>query len=282
MICLIKSKNRIIVGAVVVTYNPDLGRFRRMISALEEEEVKRIVVVDNGSKNINKIEKIVGKNRIIKLENNQGIAKGMNIGIRDIRSVYNDLDWILTLDQDTILKNGSIMELFREYDRLPEKFRSKVGILAMSPKEKDNDKYTYGLEESSKFVKKLFAQTSGNLIKAQIFDKIRFRDDFFIDHVDHEFDINLRKRGFLIIEYDRKTLDHSLGKEIKSGAKKINYYNEKRLYYYTRNSTYLITRYESFPIIMYVLGILSMYSRFLRVKKIAGVKMGLFVFFSIF
>ena len=73
-------------------------------------------------------------------------------------------------------------------------------------------------------------------------------------------------------------MDHSLGKEIKSGAKKINYYNEKRLYYYTRNSTYLITRYESFPIIMYVLGILSMYSRFLRVKKIAGVKMGLFVF----
>ena len=265
------------VVAVVVTYNPDLKRLAQVVHSLEIE-VKDIVIVDNGSGNIANIEKIAGGKTIIKMGKNKGIAEGMNKGIARVLLQHRSVEWILTLDQDTILRKGAISEIFRKFETLPKSIRNKTGILAMSPKEKDRDMYTYPVLENNNFVRKLFAQTSGNLVRAKIFESVRFRDDFFIDQVDHEFDMIVRSKGFLIIEYDKKTLDHSLGKKEKVGNKEIDYYNERRLYYYTRNSTYLITHYKGFPLGMYVLGILSMYSRFLRVNRTRGLLVGLYVF----
>lgn len=80
----------------------------------------------------------------------------------------------------------------------------------------------------------------------------------------------------------KKTLNHSLGKRVKVGNKEIDYYNELRLYYFTRNSTYLITHYKGFPLVRYILGILSRYSRFLRVNRMRGLARGFSVFLSSF
>ena len=267
------------IAAVVVTYNPDLKRFERVVHSLKKE-VKYIVIVDNGSKNIANIEEIAGRKIIIRMNINKGIAEGLNAGIKKALSQHKSIGWILTLDQDTIIKKGAIASIFEEFETLQNSIKDRTGILAMSPKEKDEDMYTYPVPSNSNFVRKLFAQTSGNLVRARIFASIRFRDDFFIDQVDHEFDMRVRSNEFLIMEYDKKMLDHSLGKKENVGKKKIDYYNERRLYYYTRNSTYLITHYEGFPLGMYVLGILSMYSRFLRVNGAKGLFVCLYVFLN--
>lgn len=202
------------VAVVVVTYNPDLKRLKLVIHSLSKE-VKKIVVVDNGSKNIIEIEKIAGRKTVIRMGKNKDIAEGLNTGIGRILSQHKEVRWVLTLDQDTILGKGSVSEVFREFGRLPESIKSRTGILAMSPKEKDRDMYTYPIPENINFVRKLFAQTSGNLVRAEIFSSLRFRNDFFIDQVDHEFDMNVRNMGFLIIEYDKKNFESFSGKEGK-------------------------------------------------------------------
>jgi rhamnosyltransferase len=271
------------IAAVIVTYNPDLARLKKVIGSVLSQ-VDFVVAVDNGSKNINEVKKIVAASgvELIKLGHNFGIAVALNRGIRRALSKSKDLDWILTLDHDTIVHSRAIATIMSRYRLLSADTKERIGILALSHKHHDSDPYTERLAENPKFLTKIFAQTSGNLIRKSVFKFASFREDFFIDQVDHEFDLQLLKKGLSIIEYDDALLDHSYGEREKSGTKGIDYYNERRLYYYTRNGTYLTRNYDGFPWSMYIVGIMTMYSRFLRVNGISGVPRGVSIFFRSF
>jgi rhamnosyltransferase len=265
-----RYKNYSIV-TVIVTFNPNINRFIKVLDAASKQ-TQKIIIVDNASKNIKEIKKVLLNNaKIIELSENLGLSAALNIGIKNAIEAF-DPDWILTLDDDTILYKNAIKKVLNEYNLLSITYKEKIGVLALSPN-KVNKLHINQVINNSRFVYKEFVQTSGNLIKTTILKSIKFRTDFFIDQIDFEFDINIRKAGFYILEYCHKLLKHKYGRYVKIRllykTKLINYYNETRLFYITRNSTFLLLYYNhKFPIKLYILQLLTVYYRFLEVNGI--------------
>ena len=95
----------------------------------------------------------------------------------------------------------------------------------------------------------LYTLTSGNLLNLSAYESIgRFCDDFFIDHVDHDFCIRLNNAGYQVIELPKIHLNHKLGysEKVKVGPWTLRTYGTNapiRLYYYTRNGIYVSRKY---------------------------------------
>jgi GT2 family glycosyltransferase len=73
-----------------------------------------------------------------------------------------------------------------------------------------------------RFEEKLVVITSGNLLKVSAFERIGgFREDLFIDSVDFDFCLRLKKSGYRIMRCNQAILYHSLGerKEIQFRTK---------------------------------------------------------------
>ena len=78
--------------------------------------------------------------------------------------------------------------------------------------------------------------TSGNLVRAEVFINLQFREEFFMDQVDFDFDYEVRKLGYRIILADGYLIDHRLATRVG----KLLYEPQFRMYYIIRNSTVLL------------------------------------------
>ncbi|MGC8483825.1 MAG: glycosyltransferase [Thermodesulfobium sp.] len=86
------------VGGLIVTFNPEIELFKKVLESVIPQ-VSILIVVDNGSCNVNDIEKLnsIFVFRIIKNNQNQGIAKALNRGVSELQKVPG-LEWIIFLD----------------------------------------------------------------------------------------------------------------------------------------------------------------------------------------
>lgn len=195
-------------------------------------QVNRIIIVDNNSKNIHEIKRLIESyKKIFLLENrkNLGIGYALNKAIRQI-TLEDSPDWILTLDQDTIIMQNAINRVLREYEKLGSP--NKVGILVLSQFSTDGPPF-----------KELdYAMTSGSLVKTEIYKKIKYREGFFLDQIDFDFSYEVRRIGYRILSYNLKHLiEHHLGSNILRGKIVIKSYEPNYRYYYiVRNSTILL------------------------------------------
>ena len=216
------------VTAVVVTYFPDIEKFEEVILNLIEN-CERIIIVDNASSNFEEFANVNATK--VRFKQNLGIAKALNEGCK-IALEQGNPNWILTLDQDSILKKNAIRDVLDAYSKLDARTKSQVGIIALGT----NDGTDRDFEAAE------FEITSGNLVKASLLRNrsVSFREQFFIDQVDFDFDIQVRKLGFTILKYQKKCIDHRAGVTVKIGESTIDYENSQRLYYLARNSTALL------------------------------------------
>jgi len=269
------------VIAIIVSYNPKIRRFKKVIESVSKQ-VRKIIIVDNNSLNINKLHLLLKdlaishKLKLIELNKNKGLAKALNIGMKEVTHA----SFILTLDQDTVLQDEAVEYLLHEYEKLPKHIRSKVAILHAkyeSAGKRRIDKIVYNhillnrkeLKRNKKYFVNLYPMNfviqSGMLIKQSIAKKFKFKTSFFIDQIDREYCARLTSKGYLILESRKKLADHSLGIAAKIKGKVIRYENESRLYYFSRNSAYLLKKRE-LPILEYSLGIINLYRKFLLAK----------------
>jgi len=269
------------VVAIIVSYNPKIRRFKKVIESVSKQ-VRKIIIVDNNSLNINKprllIKDLAISHRpiLIRLNKNKGLAKALNVGINEATHA----SFILTLDQDTVLRDRAVEYLLYEYEKLPEHIRSKVAILHAKYEnvgKRKIDKIIYNrlllnrkeLKRNKKYFVNLYPMNfviqSGMLIKQSIAKRFKFKTSFFIDQIDREYCARLTSKGYLILESRKKLADHALGIAAKIKGKVIRYENESRLYYFSRNSAYLLKKRE-LPILEYSLDIINLYRKFLLAK----------------
>ena len=230
------------IAAGIVLYNPDLIRLKQNIESIYHQ-VGMIILVDNGSDNIDKIEEIYGNTNgifIIKNEVNLGIAAALNqiIGKCDIEGI----EWVLTLDQDSI----SPMNLIEEYS----KHITKSRIAIITPNIKDINSNKMALNNNiNKYEYVEECITSASLTNVQICKEIGYFDDrMFIDYVDFDYCTRVRLNDYKILKVNTATLIHEVGtlKEIYLFKKKIEVYNHApiRKYYYCRNIIYYCNKYK--------------------------------------
>lgn len=239
------------VAAIIVSYNPDnnlLDRINLLIN-----QVERIIIVDNGSesekkKNIKLIRDIdKEKIEIIFNEENLGIATALNIGVRS--ALKQGYKWILTMDQDSKVSKNMVEKMLEVYNGIDEKERKD--ILSIFPN--FVDERVQSIEENSDIDTYEYVDadiTSGNLLRAEVFDKVGFFDDsLFIDLVDTDFCMRLNEKNIKMIKVRDAILYHSLGESqsVKSIFGKFNTSNHSALrrYYMTRNRFYTWEKYKA-------------------------------------
>jgi rhamnosyltransferase len=121
--------------------------------------------------------------------------------------------------------------------------------------------------------------TSGNLLNLDAVASIGpFEEKLFIDCVDMDYCLRLRRAGFRIIRDHSVGLQHSLGdfRTGKVGSIRIGYsnHNAGRRYYITRNKIYLLKKYFRFDPRLGWLVIRSMAGDTLRILLFEHNKFG--------
>jgi rhamnosyltransferase len=237
------------LASVMVSYNGSENIEKTAYALINQ--VDSIIIVDNGSgPETKKILCALGKaSKIMIIHNNRnmGVAHALNHGISLAKA--SGFDWVLTMDQDSVADENMIRELFEG----AEKFAGDDRTVSLSPKVvyesrlscPDKSKVDRTKE---RFEEKLVVITSGNLLKVSAFERIGgFREDLFIDSVDFDFCLRLKKSGYRIMRCNQAILYHSLGerKEIRFFGTKLFFpcHAPHRKYYIVRNHIYILRNY---------------------------------------
>lgn len=220
----------------VVTYNPDDITWANIENI--SNQVGRIVVVDNSddvvSKNVAK-KACEKKCEYISNGGNKGLAYALNQGYYYAKK--NNYKLYMTLDQDSECAPQMIENL----------------VLCLNNNEKRTSVGPCWNDEGiSKDEEVKYLITSGNITPTVLIDEIGgFDEDFFIDSVDMDFSLSLRKIGCKLYKVKNAILNHKIGEIEKSYIFKIPYlsHSPRRMYYIYRNHILLRKKYfKDFPI----------------------------------
>ncbi len=200
------------ICAVIVTYHPDstlVDRVERLA-----KQVAQTVIVDNGSSEacVEQLRRLANQLGIHLILNprNEGIARALNMGAR--WAIERGYLWILTLDQDTTVLPEMVHSLGQIARRCP--FHERLAVVGSNYIQKENGKIALNLTGSGDFAaaETKTALTSGSLVSLDVYRSIGgFREDFFIDCVDHEYCLRARAHGFRIIVSSRPMMEHGIG-----------------------------------------------------------------------
>jgi rhamnosyltransferase len=239
-------------AAIVVTYRPD-------VSALEgvralARQVEHIVVADNGSgkESSSFFDGLPGKDAIVlQLAGNLGVAAAHNAGITRARAL--GASHVLLLDQDSVPAPDMVPTLLEAEARLlaqgvkvaavgPVYYDQRVGkawpfyrLSALGMK----GQHCAGAET----VPCDFLISSGSLIRLAVLDEIGgMNDGYFLEHVDTEWALRAKSRGFALFGVCGAKMLHSLGDDAVSvplTGRRVQLYQPYRGYYLFRNAVLL-------------------------------------------
>lgn len=237
------------ICAVMVTYNPDSSLEQNIRALLPH--VDKLIIVDNGSELPIRahIDTIASSCQIEVIWNKQnlGLATALNIGVRSALGSGNYF-WIVTFDQDSQVSSGFRDAMLEAYTACP--YRDRVGIIGPHHVLFHESASTDNLKGVAKslFCEATWVMQSGTFVSADIFHKIGFFDDsFFIDYVDIDFCLRLRKCGLRIIQARQAVVHHRLGDPsrhtIFGKTTTVYVHSELRRYYAARNRLRIYKRY---------------------------------------
>ncbi len=237
------------VRAVIVTFNPDLARLTQVVESLRSQ-VQCVLIVDNGSANVDAISSLCDERTdvdFLGLGDNRGIGAALNIGVQ--RSLRANPEWILTMDQDTVVFEEGVESILASFDSLTPQYRDRVGILAMRAQPQPSSIWITRYADQLLVINRLEAFeerrgviTSGNLIRADVARRTSFDERLFVDQVDFEFCSAVRRLGYHVLIHSQISMDHVLGGRYHDTDKEHPYENAQRVYYIARNSTFLVLR----------------------------------------
>jgi rhamnosyltransferase len=195
------------ICAVVVAYFPDEGFEGRLQTILPQ--VARLLVVDNTPEAISLSPKLIAawgeRLRCIANHANRGVAAALNQGLE--YALRQGCPWVLTFDQDTQCHSNMVAVLGSIYNDCNPK-PAVIGSNYFDPR---NNKPKVPAE-GDKCLEQKTVITSGSLVNAKMARMIgNFREDYFIDQVDHEFCLRLRTQGCRVVISREPLMTHSVG-----------------------------------------------------------------------
>lgn len=226
------------LAGVVVLYNPDQKVINNINSYIDELDA--LYLVDNSSAD-NSTLFMNEKVEYIPLQKNTGIAHALNVGAK--KAIDHNFHYLLTMDQDSMFEKDALKNMKSIIDADDEK--DQVGIYSPFHKTAISEPVPEEL-----FTSPLVVMTSGNIINLDIYKCVEgFKEWMFIDCVDFEYGLNVRKHGYTIKQINTVFLDHELGDyEIKHVFNKkifCDNHSALRRYYIVRNSFYLYDMYHN-------------------------------------
>jgi rhamnosyltransferase len=246
------------VGAVIVTYRPDGATLARAIEAIAPQ-VDRVFVMDNGEGDPSGPgeDRVPPNASIRRMGHNRGIAAAQNAGIEAVRE--SGAAYVLLLDHDTICAPDMVARLVAAIRRLEAEGIpiSAVGPqYGMVPGEPLSGFVRFGrfgfqrrwsAPDGEDVVEADFLISSGSLLPLAALDRIGGMDEtLFIDHVDTEWFLRARDRGFRCFGVLSAEMEHALGEGSRrfwlGRWRRVPDHRPFRYYYIVRNSLLLYRR----------------------------------------
>jgi len=229
------SPTKLNIFVAIVTYNPD-SRLSESLTVIKNI-FSNIVIIDNNS-----LSDVLISDKDIHLVKNSvnlGIAQALNIAAE--YAISQGARWLLMLDQDSI-PSPDILSIYSSvYSSYPDKEKiAQIGV-SFAPG-KNIKRHWYNVSTLI---------TSGTILSLEVYKIVgRFRSDFFIDSVDFEYSLRIRKKGFVNLLSPEVAIDHRLG-----SVKRINCFlfnikstnhSPQRRYYMARNNILISLEYFYF------------------------------------
>ena len=244
--------------AIVVTYRPDITALLKLLGQLNKET--DFLVIDNCSPDIGRLaESIIVYERcqdLIRLDENEGLAKALNIGIS--WTIENNCDYVFLFDQDSSLCDLFVSRMIGAYHDANK--QSKHGIAAVGPRIINTQTMRqtpfklfnrfmlrsdrFFADTKSHFIAD-FLITSGTMLILKHIEEIGcMKESYFIDNVDLEWCFRAKSKGFDLMGTDDALLYHAIGERsisplVRAGI--MAQHNPARTYYSSRNRTHLYT-----------------------------------------
>jgi rhamnosyltransferase len=223
------------IVAVVVLYNPNKKVYDNILKY--KGLVNRLILVDNSLTNNKYLFKNIDFVDYIPLYNNYGIAYALNLGIKNSTEKY-----ILTMDQDSAI-SANLINSYLKFLNVND--NNGIGALTCQ----------YNTDRNPAVAKKGYVKVrqsmqSGTLFKRSTFDKIGYFDDkLFIDVVDLEFFLRMKRSELSLVRINAAVLNHHPAetkvKKILFLKLKYGQSSEVRNYYKARNLFWVAKRYNS-------------------------------------
>ncbi|WP_281322673.1 rhamnosyltransferase [Flavobacterium aestivum] len=250
------------IYCVIVCYNPDVDNLFRICQALLFSKTNVVLVDNTIDCYIKDLSEDLGVD-LINLNENYGIAKAQNIGIR--YAIDRDAEILVFFDQDSEIDNYFISNLTSPlirnqpmvvspvfYDkehgfRFPSYKLNSFGLLKEIEFPDNDEIYTADVIISS-----------GSLASKEVFDIVGFmNEDYFIDFVDTEWSLRCHSKGVPILVNPKAKMTHTIGdRSINLHFIRLFIHSPLRSYYKVRNS-FLFMRNVDVPFLMGLKEIVS-------------------------
>lgn len=250
------------VGIVLVNYNGELFQ-EECLKSIRSSTYKNyeIIIVDNGStdKSISKVKKVFNNLIILETGENNGVAKGNNIGIK--KAIEIGCEYILLLNNDTEIEKDMISNMVKKVNKdvmvtckmyyynqsdvlwcAGGKIHWNKGITShFGENQKD-----IGQLDVSRFVE--YTPTCCLLIHKDIFKKVGFMDEkYFMYYDDTDFIARCSKKNIKVWYEASAKLWHKVSSSSGGCESKISVYylNRNRLYFINKfcNNKFIPTSY---------------------------------------
>lgn len=233
------------VAAVVVLYFPDQDVYDNIMSY--HDQVDLVILVDNSDTPATTlVQAFSGNSKVISIRNgtNLGIAAALNQGAREAQA--HGCSFLLTMDQDSHAFPGMVdtlkgLFLTHAIDRLAIASPFHLTSIGTAP-----------ASTAPSYEELDSVWTSGNLLSLEVFESAGpFEEQLFIDFVDHEYCLRLKRLGYRVVQSNTAVLYHAIGNNLRSinlFSKPIVISNHSplRRYYIMRNRLWVAARYPEF------------------------------------
>lgn len=229
-------------AGVVVAYNPIEDEIVKNIKSYIKY-IDKLYIVDNSENDnsfmFNQLEKV---EYIANMEN-LGIASALNNAAQ--KAISEGYKWLLTMDQDSRFDNDAINDM-KAYIEFSSKTKERLGIVSpfhLTPRSEDIINYNI-------ISYPIVVMTSGNMVNLDAYTDINgFIDWYFIDCVDFDFCLSMRKKGYEIAQINSAILNHQLGetqkKKFLGKTLFVDNHNYIRRYYMIRNRMFFLDRFKN-------------------------------------
>lgn len=250
------------VCAVIVTYNPNIDDFSKLLEALLPQVAYAVVVDNSSSFDITSvIARWSDQNvELLQMRENVGIAAAQNAGIE--RALKLGADFVLLSDQDSVPSSSMVAELlaavtFAHADSVappvaavgPATVDSRTGQVSFFVIECAGIprmwKPPADIKKHPPRIEVVFLIASGTLIPIEVIKRIgAMRSNYFIDHVDTEWCFRAKAAGYRLLGVPASRLEHKLGDAVKRvwffGSRQVMYHSPLRDYYMFRNTLQML------------------------------------------
>lgn len=217
-------KRELSIASVTVSRNPG-GMLSEHMEALlhQTRPLNEIIVIDNASTDgtVDTLRRCYPRVTLLPLHTNTGVGGAYATSLT--YAVGRKHDWIWLFDQDSVPAPTALQELLNALTSICEG-RNEIGVLASLPVDPDSGTEYVGLLWRDRLLPVpaecarepiCFADSvhsSGSLIRREVVERVGLpREDFFMDFVDHEYNLRIRKMGYRIAVVRASVHYHRLG-----------------------------------------------------------------------